>query len=994
MELEFSNYNPVIINSNKEGIKNYDISNLANLNFPRVLYIEDVSDLGNFRLIYKFNLIPGAIIKLDKLPNNSPKIFSQVIDLTEYRLLMDSSENPNPVFEINAINQNAEVLQVDPIWDLGYHGEDVVVAVLDTGIDFNHPALVGKMVDEMSFVSTDFGYDENEVPTDKFGHGTSVSSLIVGNDPNFPEYRGMGYEAKLVNAKVGSSSGVITSAGLIAAMDWAGSKSEVDIISISLGEPEESPATDLFEQVANAAVRNGKLLVGSSGNNGINGASTIDLFTIGSPSSAIEAISIGAIDYNLNLHSQSSEGPTMGWEYKPDFVGPGSNIKTARVSSNYASCTESSCYRLMSGTSFSTPLISGVFALGLSALKFNNITSSPGLLKSVSHRSATDLGYEWNLQGSGIINTTAFVMNLLNETFDSAVLPSSLPFYQLADLPAGEKISSPLTLIGKTIEHWELDTITGNASSFIDLNPTTTILGYSQILSILISPPKGVIPGFYQAVVELKSPSKEVLEFTVQININPPASFRLLLDLVHSPWDSIVGSVIGSNIATRLERKLGHDTQDLIDILILNGVWVDELLTGELTTELLDNYDIIWMPSVFVDLDPSFTDRKPQRSQHITSKEIFALYHFKQGGGKFIIDFAGRSINDRIFNEVKPDQSSLVSLLSLFGIRSSLVIDSREIINMEANFQNDSDQYQTVGGVTGLVNGISIAKLNESSNAMVGFIGSNGDKGFISNNRNWRDKIRMHDSGDLGSKAFVKEVIKWLIKDDVINNIDIDIVEGNLEIQGDIQSDPIYSDLLNIKIWKNDRELTVQSLDLQSDGHFTSYVETNSFGTYEIEIKYGNDSLQIFKEFGQQRPQVTVELVFTSVIEEELNQAQWIITILDDEPLPEKNTLITFDNKNNLDNIEVIRSSNGYVITIVKSTSSNINTNLLIEAIDALGNYENKIIEISEEVFRNLADDNSQNNVYPLNYRYISLGLFISVIIIYGKLRKSRKIKF
>ena len=64
MELEFSNYNPVIINSNKEGIKNYDISNLANLNFPRVLYIEDVSDLGNFRLIYKFNLIPGAIIKL------------------------------------------------------------------------------------------------------------------------------------------------------------------------------------------------------------------------------------------------------------------------------------------------------------------------------------------------------------------------------------------------------------------------------------------------------------------------------------------------------------------------------------------------------------------------------------------------------------------------------------------------------------------------------------------------------------------------------------------------------------------------------------------------------------------------------------------------------------------------------------------------------------------------------------------------------------------
>lgn len=965
---------------------------LKSLKFPRILYVDDLKELEKPLLIYKFNLIPGGIIKLNEYSSNYRDLLTRNIDLTSYKILMASTNEIAPNIKTNALNQNAEILQVNPIWDLGYHGEGAVVAVIDTGIDFNHPGLIGKKVDEMSFVSTDFGYDNNEDATDQFGHGTSVSSLIVGNDANFPEYRGMGYEADLVNAKIGSSSGIITSAGLIAAIDWAGNKPEVDIINISLGEPEEGPATDLLEKIANAAVRNGKIVIGSAGNSGKQGASHSDHFTIGSPSSAIEAISVGAIDYSSNLFGATSEGPTMGWEFKPDFVGPGSGVNVAKVSSDYSSCTAFSCYRSLSGTSFSTPLISGVFALGISALKSNNLLISPGLLKSVAHRSTIDLGYMWNLQGSGLINASLFVSNLLNDNIKSAVIPGSLPFHKLANLPAGESLSMPLTMVGPSIDFWTISMTTGNASSFVYIDPAASILGYSQILNIIISPPKDLVPGIYKATVEMQSPNNELLLFNIEINIIPPAKYRLLLDLVHTPWDSYVGS----NIATRLERKLGHDTQDLIDILIENGIWVNELLNGEITPELLENYDLIWMPSVFVDPEPVIIDREPIRSQKITREELFALYHFKESGGSFLIDFGGNSINDNFFDLLNSDLSSLVSLLSLFGIRASDG-NGGAISNTETipSFQLGSNQFSTIAGEITLNNGIPVAKLDESANSMVAFLGSNGEKAFISNNRNWRDEIRMNDVSEFGSRAFAKELVKWLIKDEVIDNITVNLEDKVLEIQGEINSASINEDELDIRIWKNGIELTVNSIELLPNGHFKGVLNENIIGIFDVEISYINETITFTKEIDLHGPQIEVETRIPSDQNSKTETISWNIEISDDGVIPEKNILLSSENRDDWNYIEVTNTLLGFSIEVLKSNLKNLDAILSIEVIDVLGNYHKKIFEISERAVSdaNSTEGNSRKKDSVINFEYFILGLLILQLITYKKITKSRKAK-
>ena len=207
---------------------------------------------------------------------------------------------------------------------------------------------------------------------------------------------------------------MIYSSGLLAAMDWAANLEEVDIINLSLGEIEESPATDLLEKMANAAVQLGKLVVSSSGNSGRNGKNTFEPFTIGSPGSAVEAISISAIDFSKNLASQSSEGPTMGWEVKPDFVAPGVNIVAAKIYSNYNNCISNACYESISGTSFAAPIFSGALAVVYSALLDNELPNNPGIIKGVAHMSSTSLGLPWYQEGSGLVNVTRILSTLIN----------------------------------------------------------------------------------------------------------------------------------------------------------------------------------------------------------------------------------------------------------------------------------------------------------------------------------------------------------------------------------------------------------------------------------------------------------------------------------------------------------------------------------------------------------------------------------------------------
>jgi len=115
------------------------------------------------------------------------------------------------------------------VWDEGIDGSGIVVAIIDTGIDKNHPDLYGKIIAEKNFV------DDGMTADDQNGHGTHCAGIIAGTgEASSGRYRGVAPGALLMNARVLNSEGSGELSGVIAGIEWAVDNG-ADVISISIG---------------------------------------------------------------------------------------------------------------------------------------------------------------------------------------------------------------------------------------------------------------------------------------------------------------------------------------------------------------------------------------------------------------------------------------------------------------------------------------------------------------------------------------------------------------------------------------------------------------------------------------------------------------------------------------------------------------------------------------------------------------------------------------
>ncbi|TWD84158.1 subtilisin family serine protease [Kribbella amoyensis] len=237
-------------------------------------------------------------------------------------------------------------------WAQGLDGRGVKVAVLDTGADSGHPALAGKVAEAVDFTGTGSAEDDN-------GHGTHVSSLIVGNGAGSDGARqGIAPAAELLSGKVLAADGFGQESWVIAGMEWAAEQG-ADLVNLSLS----SAPADGDDLVSNALERltaqYGTLFVAAAGNRGNLGSNP---YTIGSPGVAASALTVGAVDGADKQALFSSEGPTRGtYRLKPDLSAPGVNIPGAKAGARDGS----NLYVTMSGTSQATPLVTGAAALML-----------------------------------------------------------------------------------------------------------------------------------------------------------------------------------------------------------------------------------------------------------------------------------------------------------------------------------------------------------------------------------------------------------------------------------------------------------------------------------------------------------------------------------------------------------------------------------------------------------------------------------------------------
>ena len=168
--------------------------------------------------------------------------------------------------------------------DLGYDGEGIKIAVIDTGVDHLHPDLFGfgpggKIVGGYNFV------DESKMPVDTNGHGTEVSGIIASDG----QLSGIAPKASIVAYKVSNDGENVSSDLIIKAINKA-IEDDVDIINISLGVNKTNSKID---DAVSKATRNGIVVVVAAGNDGPG------LETIGSPGQSFDAITVGATYNNI-----------------------------------------------------------------------------------------------------------------------------------------------------------------------------------------------------------------------------------------------------------------------------------------------------------------------------------------------------------------------------------------------------------------------------------------------------------------------------------------------------------------------------------------------------------------------------------------------------------------------------------------------------------------------------------------------------------------------
>ncbi|MET7402958.1 S8 family serine peptidase [Dactylosporangium sp. NPDC005572] len=222
-------------------------------------------------------------------------------------------------------------------WARGLTGKGVKVAVLDTGVDLDHPDLAGRVSTTASFVP-------GETVDDGNGHGTHTISTVGGTGAE----PGVAPDADLIAGKVLSDAGTGEDSWVIAGMEWAVAQ-HAKVVSMSLGDSLPSDGTDPVSTALNTlSAQSGTLFVVAAGNTGAEAA-------MGAPGVADAALTVAAVDRDDQLAYFSSRGPRYGdYGLKPDIAAPGVDITAAAPGGGYAT---------MSGTSMATPHVAGAAAI-------------------------------------------------------------------------------------------------------------------------------------------------------------------------------------------------------------------------------------------------------------------------------------------------------------------------------------------------------------------------------------------------------------------------------------------------------------------------------------------------------------------------------------------------------------------------------------------------------------------------------------------------------
>lgn len=354
----------------------------------------------------------------------------------EFRCFDEDLMLPSYDTGVREIADNITKVNADQVWALGYTGEDVLVALIDTGANLNHADLQGQLWDggaEYPNHGYDFYQHDND-PSDTHGHGTHVAGTIVGNGTSGTQ-TGVAPGAKIMVLKVFHGEDNLSETTMwVEAMQFA-VEHGADVLNMSLGQPLPDASVKLMlRQACDNTLAAGVVAAVCAGNSRQIQMLAPVPYNIWSPGDCPPphlhddqmvnpggtscVICVGAVDFNDGIAGFSSVGPSVWTDVaqyndypyasgsstnigliRPDVCAPGVNIKSLDYSTTDGYC-------LKSGTSMATPCVAGTIALMLS--KDHELT--PEQIDEILERTATPLSaHKSNDFGSGRIDALAAV---------------------------------------------------------------------------------------------------------------------------------------------------------------------------------------------------------------------------------------------------------------------------------------------------------------------------------------------------------------------------------------------------------------------------------------------------------------------------------------------------------------------------------------------------------------------------------------------------------
>ena len=295
-------------------------------------------------------------------------------------VLSIAPDNIDIVPVLGPAESNLAVVSAPALWNMGYTGQGIVVADMDSGVDISHPDLASRWRGGTNSWYDPYNQHPN-TPYDKSGHGTWTTGIMVGGDAGGTTV-GVAPGAQWIAVKIFDDRGKSTATAIHQGFQW-------------LLDPDHNPATADAPNVVNNS-----WTYGSPGCNlsfepdmqALRAAGILPVFAAGnggpgsntsySPANNPSAFAVGATDNNDQVYTYSSRGPsTCGGSTGPfpELVAPGVNIRTTGLFGTYYSD---------SGTSFAAPHVAGGLALLLAV--YPNLSADDQAQALIN--SAVDLG--------------------------------------------------------------------------------------------------------------------------------------------------------------------------------------------------------------------------------------------------------------------------------------------------------------------------------------------------------------------------------------------------------------------------------------------------------------------------------------------------------------------------------------------------------------------------------------------------------------------------